>query len=238
LMSCTKTTIDPRTQAFIKLPDWKGVWIAEGHEAGITGLPLVTRAATKAMGLIDPMGPWTDEGRTKLLGRYTAATNKGKGDGWGYPMMMDGPAPLQFVLTPDEVLIINSYHEVRYVYTDGRPHADESDRWPTTWGDSIGHWEADTLVIDTVSVRNPNLHFVVAPTLSDQAHYSERLRKTTPDRIEMEITIEDPTMLTKPWTVKETYIRSSNLDRVVYDAYTNDRDEMIDGTFTIVPPKQ
>jgi hypothetical protein len=234
LMSCTKTAIDPRIEAFTKLPDWKGVWIAENHEAGINGF---NREGFKSYKLFDPAGPWTDEGRARLTASY-AAIAKRKAVGWGFPSMMDSAAPLQFALTPNEVLIINSYHEVRYVYTDGRPHADEADRWPTTWGDSVGHWEGDTLVIDTVSVRNPNAFMLVAPPLTDQAHYSERLRKTATDRIEMEITIDDPVTLTKPWVVKEAYIRTPNLDRLVFDAFTNDRSEIDGDAFTITPPKQ
>jgi hypothetical protein len=233
ITSCTKTTIDPRAAAFAKLPEWKGVWIAEGHAPGISGFG---GDGLKAFKLIDPSGPWTDEGRAKLTASL-AATDKRKTEGWGYPMMMDSPAPLQFVLTLDEVLIVNSYHEVRYIYTDGRQHAAEEDRWPTTWGDSTGHWEGDTLVIDTVSVRNPSAFFQLGPPLSDQARYTERLRKTAADRIEMEITIDDPTMFTQPWTVTKAYVRTPNLDRLVYDAFTNDRSDVEGDTFTINPPK-
>ena len=55
----------------------------------------------------------------------------------------------------------------------------------------------DTLVIDTVSVRDPQKFFFAAPTLSEEAHYVERLHMTAPDRIESEITIEDPATLGK-----------------------------------------
>jgi len=98
--------------------------------------------------------------------------------------MMDGAPPLQFVVTPEETLIFNTYRDLRHIYTDGRAHPPEEDRWPTTWGDSVGRWEGDTLVIDTVSVREPNKYFGISVWLSDGAHYTERLRMTSPDRIE------------------------------------------------------
>ena len=132
--------------------------------------------------------------------------------------MMDGAPPLQFVITPEETLIFNTYRDLRHVYTDGRPHPPEQDRWPTTWGDSVGRWEGDTLVIDTVSVREPNKYFGISAWLSDQAHYTERLRMVAPDRIEGEMTIVDPVTLSRPWVVKLTYKRADGFDRLIHDS--------------------
>jgi hypothetical protein len=153
-------------------------------------------------------------------------------------MMMNGAAPLQFLITPEEVLIINAYRDVRHVYTDGRKHPSEEDRWPTTWGDSVGRWEGDTLVIDTLSVRKPDRYFFSNPPLSEQAHYVERLRMTGKDRIESTITIEDPVTLSKPWVVNLVYERAKGLDRLIHDDYDNDRSAVENGVFTIEPPKE
>ncbi|HLF11787.1 MAG TPA: hypothetical protein VJA26_11285, partial [Gammaproteobacteria bacterium] len=112
------------------------------------------------------------------------------------------------------------------------------DRWPTTWGDSVGRWEGDTLVIDTVSVRNPNRYFFSSPPLSEQAHYVERLRMTGPDRIESVMTIEDPVTLSARWVLSLVYERARGLDRMINDDYDNDRSEVEDGLFTIVPPEE
>ena len=125
--------------------------------------------------------------------------------------MMDGSPPLQFLITPEETVIFNTYRDLRHVYTDGRDHPPEEDRWPTTWGDSVGRWEGETLVIDTVSVREPNKYFGVVAWLSDQAHYSERLRKVAADRIEGELTIEDPATLSGPWVTKLAYVRADGM---------------------------
>lgn len=129
------------------------------------------------------------------------------------------------------------YQEARHFYTDGRAHPKQEDRWLTTWGDSVGHWQGDTLLIDTVSVREPLRFFQRTPPFSDDAHYVERLHMTAPDRIESEFTVEDPLTLTKPWTVKLAYRRTANLDRLMHDAFGNDRSELEGDSFIIAPPR-
>jgi hypothetical protein len=109
---------------------------------------------------------------------------------------------------------------------------------PSAMGHSVAHWEGDTLVIETVSVRNPPLYFFSAPPLSEQARYVERLRKNGADRIDSVMTIEDPVTLAKPWVVNLTYVRAAGTDRLINDDYANDRSEVDGDTFTIVPPKR
>ncbi len=235
LVACSKT--GPRTEAFARLPDWRGIWIAEGFETGISGFndKLGTAEATPHP-LVSPAAPWTDEGRARLQQMFASQATR-KSQGWGYPMMMKSPAPLQFLITPEETLIINIYQEARHVYTDGREHPKEEDRWQTTWGDSVGRWEGDTLIIDTIAVREPIKFFQMVPPLSDQAHYVERLRMSAPDHLEGELVIEDALTLSKPWVVKTAYHRTPNVDRLIHDAFDNDRSEVEGNTFTIAPPK-
>jgi hypothetical protein len=238
LSACSKPS-DPRTEAFAHLPDWRGIWIFEdAYETGISGFPddLGSPTARPRL-LINPESAWTPLGREKMAAMFAGNATR-KAQGWGYPMMMTSPAPLQFVITPEETLIINIYQEARHIYTDGREHPKEEDRWVTTWGDSIGHWEGDTLVIDTISVREPIKYFQMVPPFSDQAHYVERLRMTAPDRIEIEITVEDPTILAQPLVVKSAYKLTPNLDRLMHDAFENDRSEVEDGAFTIAPTQE
>lgn len=236
LVSCGPSR-DPGADARSGLPDWRGIWIAErGIDVGISGF---TDSAGQGDGalpaLVDPAGPWSDAGRQRL-GAMMAASTARKAPGWGYPMMMIGAAPLQFVVTPEETLIVNIYQEVRHIYTDGRSHPREEDRWVTTWGDSIGRWDGGTLVIDTIAVREPPKFFQLSPPFTDAARYTERLWMTAPDRIDAEITVEDPVTLTRPWTVKTFYQRAPNLDRLIHDAFDNDRSEVDGKTFTIAPP--
>ena len=72
--------------------------------------------------------------------------------------------------------------------------------------------------------------------LSDQAKFTERLRLATPDRLENELTIEDPVALERPWHLKLSYRRVTNLDRMIYHNCTeNDRNPVVDGRMTITP---
>ena len=84
-------------------------------------------------------------------------------------------------------------HDTRIIPTDGRPHISSSIRqW---YGDSVGHWEGDTLVVDTTNFSDLN-PFPGAQNL----HVVERLRRVDPDTILYQFTVEDPGMWTKPWS--------------------------------------
>lgn len=213
-------------------PNWKGFWVGEGLTSEISGFP----GPTANYKMLTRDTPWNAEGLARLAAAGQRQADQ-KANGWGFPLMMNSGAPLQFLITADETLIINVYRDVRHVYTDGRDHPAEEDRWPTTWGDSVGRWEGDTLVIDTLSVRNPNRYFFSSPPLSEQAHYIERIRMTGPDRIESVMTIEDPVTLSAPWVLNLVYTRATGLDRMINDDYDNDRSEVENGFFTIVPPE-
>jgi hypothetical protein len=229
---------DPRVGQFAQLPDWRGIWALEGLDPGIAGFPeRVQGGAMPPYALAGFDAPWNEAGRKKFQAMLADMGHR-KADGWGYPMMMSSPAPFQFFISPEETLIINQYREVRHIRTDGSDHPPLEDRWDTTWGDSVGHWEGDTLVIDTVSVREPIKYFLLVPPLSAHAHYVERLRKTGPDRIESEVTIEDPENLTATWVARVAYARQPALDHLVHDDFTNDRSEVENGVFAILPPKQ
>ena len=180
--------------------------------------------------------PWNAEGRVRfeaMLKKIMAG--QGKSNGWGYPMMMDSPAPFEIVFGPDRVLIYNLYRELRVIYTDGRPHPPEDDLWPTTWGNSIGHWEGDTLVIDTIMVTNPNEFFQGGPPLSEEARYIERVRLDG-DKLRLELTIEDPVTLSAPWKLDLALVRDEGFDRMIQVDWTNDRTGTEGDLNTIEPP--
>jgi hypothetical protein len=225
--------------AAIALPDWSGIWVAEDTEIDISGYPRVGEGMN--IDLLASSAPWTEAQRAKMaveMPRIMAADAKRRGQGWGYPLMMEGIAPLQFLVTPRETLILNFYRDLRHVYTDGRPLPAAEDRWPVPWGESVGHWEGDTLVIETVSVRNGSVLPLALPPLTPDAHFSERLRKTGPDRMELTMTIEDPAVLAKPWTLTFGYRRAEGLDRLVHDIIDNDRSTVEGDSLTIAPPGQ
>lgn len=231
-----------RTQAFAKLPDWSGLWLTEGDETSIGGLPQGSldaketgKPAARNTGtqLYGFGAPWNEEGKRRQASRK--GNGNRKADGWGFPMMMNAAPPIQFFITPEKVLIINGYRDVTDVRI-GEQHPSADDLWPTVWGDSVGHWEGDTLVIDTIAVKNPNVYFHGAPPLSDDAHYVQRIRLDKPGHLVDDMTITDPTTLTQPWTVHLSFVPADkDFGRMVYDVYDNDRTDSENGT--IEPPK-
>ena len=236
LTACTQQQppADPRVEAFAQLPNWSGIWLADGLEPSIDGFSV---SRLPAFLLVNPDVPWNEATKAKIQAELAKnpELQVAPAAGWGYPLMMDGAPPLQFVITPEETLIFNTYRDLRHIYTDGRVHPAEEDRWPTTWGDSVGRWDGDTLIIDTVSVREPHKYFGIVVWLSDQAHYTERLRMVSPDRIEGEMTVVDPATLTREWVVKLNYKRADGFDRLIHDAYDNDRTGF-DGDFYTIKP--
>ena len=235
--------VDPRVTTFAQLSDWRGYWIAEGMLSDISGYTAEGPTAKLPMQFQGDAAPWKPEHRARIAAmapELVAAVARGKSTGWGYPMMMQSFAPLQFLITPEETLIMNFYRDVRHVYTDGRPHPSPDDMWPTPWGTSIGRWEGDTLVIETIGVQRPGILFVPIPFVSERARYTERIRRVSADRMESTFTIEDPETLTAPWTFQLAYVRQPAMDRMIHEAFENDRitvDE--DGkSFTIAPPQR
>ena len=221
------------------LPDWSGVWIAADTDIDISGYPTADSPAGMAIDLLDfDAAPWNAAQREWMrteLPKIWAADALRRGQGWGYPLMMEGVAPMQFLVTPQETLILNFYRDIRHVHTDGRALPPEEDRWPTPWGDSVGHWEGDTLVIETVSVRNGSVLPLPLPPLSPQPRFTERLRLSAPDRLELAMTIEDPATLTAPWNLRFEYRRAEGIDRLIHDVMENDRTAVDGDSLTIAP---
>jgi hypothetical protein len=118
---------------------------------------------------------------------------------------MTQPYPIEFLFNPGQVVIlIEAYEQERSIYTDGRKHTPDDVLTPTFQGDSIGHWEGDTLVVDTIGFE-PNTMIAPGVGHSDQMHVIERIRKINPQEIEIRQTIIDPKVLAQPWTVVHKY---------------------------------
>jgi len=116
---------------------------------------------------------------------------------YGSPQLTEGyQSYYQLVQTPTSVAIMTEMiHDVRIIPLDGRPHAPAAVR---QWlGDSRGHWEGDTLIIDTTNYK-PRAFMSVS---SDKLHVIERLSRSGPETLKYEITIDDPDVWTKPWSL-------------------------------------
>lgn len=121
--------------------------------------------------------------------------------------IISGPFPHEFIQQEDRVTIIYEYeHQVRRVFMDGRPHPE--DFYPTPMGHSIGWWEGDTLVVDTVGVEDGGLLRPQGFPYTSDLHLVERYTlDAEADRLIAEITIDDPNYYQEPWTAKKRYRR-------------------------------
>jgi hypothetical protein len=122
----------------------------------------------------------------------------------------------QILQTPKFVVILSETNPTfRIVPTDGRPHRD--DQPASSRGDSVGRWDGDTLVVDTTNYTDRNwMHAEGEVSFhSDAMHIVERYHRINKDTMEVEATIEDPKVLTKPWTVPKQTLRLAPFDQIL-----------------------
>ena len=118
----------------------------------------------------------------------------------GVPRVTYLPFPFRILQTPDHVVITYEFaHVVRIIYTDGSPHPLPNDFW---MGDSRGHWEGDTLVVDTTHFNDRTWFDAAGNFHGDQLHVVERYTPITPYHLDYEVTVEDPDVFTRPWTMR------------------------------------
>jgi hypothetical protein len=107
--------------------------------------------------------------------------------------------PLQIVETPTEVIeLFESDHSVRHIFLDRSTHPDAVT--PSYMGDSIGHWEGDTLVVDTVGLNGKTWLDRVGHPNSEQMHIVEHIRRSDKSTLQVDFLFDDPKSYTKPWT--------------------------------------
>src|SRR5215472_17261895 len=117
----------------------------------------------------------------------------------GVPRTYIQPFVFEIVQIRGRVLELFEFdHHMRQIFTDGRQHPKDPD--PTWMGDSIGWYEGDTLVIDSVGFNEKTWIDRGGLPHSDQLHVTERLRRPRPETLELNLTIEDPKTYTKTWT--------------------------------------
>jgi hypothetical protein len=194
-----------RLEALARLPDWSGVWEVEGSTATLEPAnaadaeprdhaPFTAEWEARYAQVRDALPSQSD---SRL--RYCAA---------GMPRLMASSARFIALVTPEQTLLQFATREIRHIWTDGRAHPSAEELRPTAWGDSIGHWEAETLVIDTVAVKADRWLDPTGATLSGQARIFERLSMPERNHLQDEITIVDPVALRAPWRFTRSYRRA------------------------------
>jgi len=138
------------------------------------------------------------------------------GECWppGMPRVVTRVWPMQLIQLPTMIVMIHGFeNSVRWIYLDGRPHTDPDIVVPSYNGDSIGHWEGDTLVVDTVSME-PKHHWIAEGVpVSDQFHIIERIKLTDGGKtLEDEFTLIDPVNWEGDWVHTLVYRLADSKD--------------------------
>lgn len=212
------------------LPGEKGVW--EGN-AGSTlatnprGIdnPLMNLPSNLKIADV-PFQPWA-----RALYNYRQATTT-KDDPHtkckpsGGPRLFHTPYGFEFIQDPEAKRIymieVGGPHTWRVIHMDGRPHPKNPE--PTFFGDAVGHWEGDTLVVDTVGFNEKFWLTREGIPHTSFLHLTERFTRTDYDTLKYEATIDDPGAYTRPWT-GGWYIRwQPNQEMYEYVCQDNNRD--------------
>ncbi len=164
--------------------------------------------------------PYTDEYQ-KRYDEYVKEALAGKSRDdfaacvpYGVPRMIgDSPVPFDIIQSPEMISWYNDYGRTeRRIFLDGRKHPTmptiTGEFGPTYSGHSVGHWEGNTLVVDTVGMLGDNFDETSAP-YSPELHMVERIRLIDANILEIQFTFTDPVAFTKPWVVTRYFQRTS-----------------------------
>lgn len=189
-------------------PDLSGVW-DRGEKAQMVSYVLSDLSGIK--GDNPPMTPWAEARfeQTKPSQGIRASDHPNDTTTFqcmppGLPRIYMEPHPMQILQTPGRVVMLFEFdHFFRTIYTDGRDHPKDLD---STWmGNAIGHWEGDTLVVDTIGFNDKTWIDRAGHPHSDQLHLVERIRRIDHDTLQDDMTIEDPKAYTKPWNTRKMF---------------------------------
>ena len=178
------------------LPDWTGVWEIDWRNT--------RKSPPRPQMKLNP-------DYQKKLDAWRAAQKEGEnlqGEAAncvppGLPGIMSQPYPIEFLYQPDKVvMLIEAYMQFRHIWTDGRKHPEDPDA--TFMGHSIGHWEGDTLVVDSVGFTDSTQLAGGVPH-SDKLRIVERIRRVAPEWMEIQTTLIDPVVLAEPYTSTISY---------------------------------
>ncbi len=247
-----QTSSKKRVEEFAKLPDWSGIWELDAFVGQADGQQFSAEGQRKLKEYAAAMRPsFTpeyqakyDEIRKKVQAAVAAdpshppATHQPLCGAPPFPAT-SSPGMFEWLVTPEETTFVSTVGAVRHIYTDGRSHPPPDELWPTLMGDSIGRWEGDTLVVDTIGTRKQlysgELSGFFYP-MSDQLHFTERIRMVNHNEMRIEYTVEDPAALTKPIHATITHTRVTDFNRMIEetDCEQNERDPIVNGRFQTV----
>jgi hypothetical protein len=172
-------------------PDLTGVWLIDKFHPAIFPKG-------------DPPPPFTPWGEAQFKKADTQTNDPNLAClPHGIPRLMYVPLPMQIFQVPDEVLIyVEAGNQLRQIHMN-RGHRD--DIGPTYNGDSVGKWDGDTLVVDTIGFNDVTWLDHAGLPHSDALHVVERIRRVDHDTLVDDFTVDDPKAYTRPWKASQTY---------------------------------
>ena len=221
-------------------PDFTGVWQGGSNRIGsweeanvgpaIGGTPgaasSTTPAVTQAPAPRPEPPPYQDWAAKKVLEFYD---RRGIDDPDarcippGLPRITTfGLFPMQFVQTPQSIVILYEVYHVFRVIPINAKHPDDLE--PAYMGDSVGHWEGDTLVVDVTGFNDKTWLGPVGSFHSEALHVTERYRRVDYNTITYEATVEDPNVFTKPWHVRTNIMLRNGTRLREYECEENNDD--------------
>ena len=171
-----------------------------------------------------PFQPWAEQLYDKRLADLQKDDPEARCLPPGIPRLYQTPFPFQVFQLPDRVLFVfeGGSHFWRPVFTDGRPHSKDPN--PTYLGESIGHWEGDTLVVDTIGFNDRTWLDQDGHPHTEALHTVERFTRRDEMTLHYQVTIEDPGAYTKPWTTSYTIPWSPGAEPMEYVCHENNLD--------------
>jgi len=215
-------------------PDLQGIWQATSTAAAdlqdhTASLNMLAGRSVVAGGVI-PYQPWAATKRAENFANRQTADPVSKCYMPGVPRIMYMDFPFQIFQNPKAITMAFEWElDYRLVYMDGTPHfSDGSDFW---MGDSRGHWDGDTLVVDVSNINDKTWFDMAGDFHSGALHVVERYRMTGYDTIQYEATIDDAKVFTKPWTINIALHRRMDRDRLFEYSCESELEE-VTGAFT------
>jgi hypothetical protein len=216
-----------------QLPDWSGDWTLD--DASFARV----RATTDSPDPNNPNVPkltrkyWDyrmiNKVQNKGLDGTGARNNAANCIPDGMPGMMSTPMGHEFLFTPGRVTIIMEDGEVRRIYTDGRPHAQDPDLKFS--GDEIGYWENGVLMVETRAILPKAEIFVGLPGAAGTV-VVERMFRSAADKMQIDTVVSNPDIFTEPFRYVRTFDRQGQMQEAL--CQENNRDN--NGAIDLTPP--
>ena len=195
----------PAIQVAPQHPDISGVWLGGGKASWSTArakpgtepdIPYTTWALERMKGQTPASGADSDfENTTDPALKYW--------DPLGFPRQYQHPLKFKIVQTDGYVYQFWEWNRIWRQIALNKPHSTDGD---ITWyGESVGKWEGDTLLVDSVGFKDSTWLDGVGHPHSEELRVIERIRRVGPETLQIDFTFEDPVAYTRPWTSQHTF---------------------------------